>query len=85
MLKALTAAVESAEHERPFIGENGLWFGLGIGDWYVQVSFDGFAVLHNEATGQRRNGRVPKDLLPRVAKLLPGLPPPSPYDDEQPF
>lgn len=107
MLKALAAAIDSAERQRPTIGEPGLWFGLTVGGWYVQVSFDGFADLSpiddlerllfetegrnyadwrgNPRDAKRRNGRVPKHLMARVAKLLPGLPPPEPVYDDEPF
>jgi hypothetical protein len=84
-LEALTAAIESAEQQIPWQGERDLWFGVSVGDWYVQVAFDGFANLYNEKTGERRNGRVPEALLPRVKKLLPGLPPPAPDEDDMPF
>ena len=77
MREVLTAVMGTVERRGPGRGENGLWFGASEGDWYVQVSFDGFAEMRNEKYGQRRNGRIPKDLLPRVTKLLPGLPEPS--------
>ena len=82
MLEALVAAIESAEKQRPVAGEEGLWFGRTVGDWYVKVAFDGFATLYNEKTGSRQNGRIPRTLTPRVAKLLPGLPPPPSPDED---
>jgi hypothetical protein len=85
MLKALAKAIEFVERNPEAFCEDGLWFKLPVGAWGVEVAFDGFASLHNEKTGQRANGRVPKHLMPRVAKLLPGFRPPTPDYGDEPF
>lgn len=81
----LRAAVREIARERPIVGDE-YWTGIevGVDRLWVTVSFDGLFGI--SAAGRIiAQGKLPTDAMTTLRPVLPGDPPASPWDKEQPF
>lgn len=89
--RVVSTALDAAENGLAWDVEQGLHFSYMVLDgkypkqtsFYVEVAFDGFYRIHEDHKLVGR-GKLPVDFMPRIAKILPGLPEES-EDPDLPF